>query len=198
MDTLRWNYSTHKSVSGTKERERFVERIMKKIISLLSAGVLAISMAVPVAAQGMGQDQMISQGLARPADRGFRVVRDGHNRQWRGNHRGNRGFYKRGGYGWYNGHRGYRTYRRGYRQYNGWWFPTAILGGAIMATPLRMRRVGAVRMSSGATTTTVRIAPRTIPTSPITARAANACRPTEARQSGIMKRRAPAPAGAFH
>ena len=48
-----------------------------------------------------------------------------------------RGFYRRGGDGFYNGHRGYRNYRRGYRRHNDFWFPAgafvagAIIGGAL-------------------------------------------------------------------
>lgn len=50
---------------------------------------------------------------------------------------GQRGFYTRGGHGWYNGHRGYREQRRGYRRHGDWWFPAgafvagAIIGGAL-------------------------------------------------------------------
>lgn len=53
------------------------------------------------------------------------------------------GYYRRGGYNYYNGHRGYSYYRRGYREYNGYWFPLAafttgaIIGGAIAQPPVR-------------------------------------------------------------
>ena len=108
---------------------------MRKLFSALCAGALALTMVAPAGAQGMGQDQMISQGLARPTDRGFRMVRDGHRRHWSGHH--HRGFYSNGGYYWYNGHRGYRHYRHGYREYNGWWFPaTAFLGAAIIGNAI--------------------------------------------------------------
>ncbi len=36
-----------------------------------------------------------------------------------------RGFYSRGGAGFYNGYRGRRHHRRGWRRHNGWWFPPA-------------------------------------------------------------------------
>lgn len=54
-----------------------------------------------------------------------------------------RGYYRRGGYSYYNGHRGYNRYRPGYRQYNGAWFPLgafaagAIIGGAVAQPPMR-------------------------------------------------------------
>lgn len=43
------------------------------------------------------------------------------------------GYYRGGGYGYYNGHRGYRDYRPGYRRHGDYWFPAAaFLGGAII------------------------------------------------------------------
>lgn len=54
-----------------------------------------------------------------------------------------RGYYRNGGYSYYNGHRGYRYARPGYRQHNGIWFPLgafaagAIIGGAIADRPVR-------------------------------------------------------------
>lgn len=57
-------------------------------------------------------------------------------------------FERRGGGAYYNGHRGSRDYRRGYRQYNGFWFPSsafiagALIGGTI-AQPPRARAVNA-------------------------------------------------------
>ncbi len=54
-----------------------------------------------------------------------------------------RGYYRQGGYSYYNGHRGYRERRPGYRQHNGVWFPLgafaagAIIGGAIADRPVR-------------------------------------------------------------
>jgi hypothetical protein len=108
---------------------------MKKIISLLSAGALAIAMVAPAAAGGdtdmtahpfAPRSSFHAGNLGNP---GRVLVRDhwrGRHHHWHGHHRG---FYHHGGYGWYNGHRGYRHYRRGYREYNGWWFPAAVLGG---------------------------------------------------------------------
>lgn len=52
-----------------------------------------------------------------------------------------RGYYRSGGYHYYNGHRGYNYYRPGYTYYNGWWFPGAafaagaVIGGALAAQP---------------------------------------------------------------
>lgn len=52
-----------------------------------------------------------------------------------------RGFYRHGGYGYYNGYRGYGHYRPGYRRYGNWWFPGAafaagaLIGGAIASQP---------------------------------------------------------------
>lgn len=116
---------------------------MKKLISMLSVGVLAISMVGPVAAQGMGQDTsgLGPGGTTGNLNRGHfaRDWRPHHwrhgERHWRGNvHR--HGFYNHDGYGWYNGYRGYRHYRHGYREYDGWWFPAAILGGAIIGNAI--------------------------------------------------------------
>ena len=109
---------------------------MKKVISLLSAGVLAISMSLPAMAapQGFGHSVVFktqqSNNIVKVRDH-RRVYRSHHRR---GDHR--RGFYRHGGHGWYNGHRGYRHYRHGYREYNGWWFPAAILGGAIIGNAI--------------------------------------------------------------
>ncbi|MEJ8475485.1 BA14K family protein [Roseibium algae] len=36
-----------------------------------------------------------------------------------------KGYYTRNGERYYNGHRGYNKKRKGYRQFNGWWFPSA-------------------------------------------------------------------------
>jgi hypothetical protein len=113
--------------------------MMKKILSLLSAGALAISMVAPAAAGGdtdmtphpFAPGRSFHPGnLGNP---GFSDVRRFSSRHhWSGGHRyhhHHRGFYRYGGYGWYNGYRGYRYYRPGYREYNGWWFPAAVLGG---------------------------------------------------------------------
>jgi hypothetical protein len=121
---------------------------MKKILSLLSAGALALAMISPAMAGGDIDNTAhpyASRGAIGlgPAARAFRV-RDGwhgHRGGWHGRHGGwhgdHRGFYRHGGYGWYNGHRGYRYHRHGYRYYNGWWFPaTAFLGAAIIGNAL--------------------------------------------------------------
>jgi len=115
---------------------------MRKIISLLSAGVLAISMSLPVMAapQGFGHGKIFNaqegSNVINVRDHGRNVVRVP-NRNFRRHHsHGHRGFYRHGGHGWYNGHRGYRHYRHGYREYNGWWFPAAILGGAIIGNAI--------------------------------------------------------------
>jgi hypothetical protein len=112
---------------------------MKKIISLLSAGALAISMSLPVMAapQGFGHGKIFNSqegsNVINVRDHGRRVYRT-HNRHHRRHHRG---FSRHGGYGWYNGHRGYRHHRHGYREYNGWWFPaTAFLGAAIIGNAI--------------------------------------------------------------
>src|SRR6185312_16604017 len=117
---------------------------MRKFLALLSAGALALTMVSP--AMAGGDTDMTAHPFAPHSSfragnlgggGGFYNVRDhrrGHNRDhWRGHHRG---FYNHGGYGWYNGHRGYRHYRSGYREYNGWWFPAAILGGAIIGNAI--------------------------------------------------------------
>jgi len=115
---------------------------MKKIISLLSAGALALAMISPAVAAGDVDNTAHpyaprgALGLGRGA-RGFVGVRGG----WHGHHGGwhghYRGFHHHGGYGWYHGHRGYRHYHHGYRYYNGWWFPAAaFLGGAIIGNAL--------------------------------------------------------------
>ncbi|MGN6766364.1 MAG: BA14K family protein [Rhizobiaceae bacterium] len=121
---------------------------MKKFLTLLSAGVLAFAMAGPAAAGGdtdmtphpfAPRSSFGAGNLGNPGGGGFYRVRDHHRRghgrdHWRGHNR--RGFYNHGGYGWYNGPRGYRHYRHGYREYNGWWFPAAILGGAIIGNAI--------------------------------------------------------------
>ncbi|TAM94856.1 MAG: BA14K family protein [Rhizobiaceae bacterium] len=120
---------------------------MKKILSLLSAGALALAMISPAMAGGdvdttphpyaprgaLGLGHSGGDGALRVRDRHFRD-RDRGGSHWRGDHRG---FYHHRGNGWYNGHRGYRSYHRGYRYYNGWWFPgAAFLGGAIIGGAL--------------------------------------------------------------
>lgn len=62
-----------------------------------------------------------------------------------------RGYYRSGGYYYYNGHRGYRDRRSGYRYYNGYYFPPAafalgaiggaIIGGALANPGVRTRYV---------------------------------------------------------
>jgi hypothetical protein len=118
---------------------------MKKLLSLLSAGALALAMMGPAMAGG-DVDTTAHPYAPRGAlglghsGGGMVKIRDGHH--WRGrggsHHRGHhRGFSRHGGYGWYNGHRGYRHYHHGYRYYNGWWFPgAAFLGGAIIGSAL--------------------------------------------------------------
>lgn len=116
---------------------------MKTLLTLLSAGVLAFAMAGPAAAGG--DTDMTAHPFAPRSSYsagnlggGVMHVRD---RDRRGNRHHNRshdrrGFYNHGGHGWYNGHRGYRHRRDGYREYNGWWFPAAILGGAIIGNAI--------------------------------------------------------------
>jgi hypothetical protein len=64
-------------------------------------------------------------------------------RRYRPRYDNRRGYYRRGGYNYYNGHRGYNYYRPGYREYNGMWFPLgafaagAIIGGAVAQPPVR-------------------------------------------------------------
>jgi hypothetical protein len=110
---------------------------MKKILSLLSAGALAVSMIGP--AMAGGDTDMTAHPFAPGRSfhagnlgggEGLLRIRDRHHRHH------HRGFYRHGGYGWYNGHRGYRHWRHGYREYNGWWFPAAILGGAIIGNAI--------------------------------------------------------------
>jgi hypothetical protein len=109
---------------------------MKKIISLISAGALAISMSTPVMAapQGFGHSPVFK------AQQSSNIVKVDDHRWRRSHHRHrsyHRGFSRHGGYGWYNGHRGYRHHRRGYREYNGWWFPAAaFLGAAIIGNAI--------------------------------------------------------------
>jgi hypothetical protein len=109
---------------------------MRKLFSALCAGALALSMAAPAGAQGMGQDTTgLGPGGSGSNNPGFSVARNWRHHHSSGNNH-HRGFYNHGGYGWYNGHRGYRHYRHGYREYNGWWFPAAILGGAIIGNAI--------------------------------------------------------------
>ena len=129
---------------------------MKKILSLLSAGALALAMVSPAMAAGdvdTTAHPYAPRGAIGLGNRGggVRMARDHHggghwrggrHNDWRGHHGGwhgghHGGFYRHGGYGWYNGHRGYRYYHHGYRYYNGWWFPaTAFLGAAIIGNAM--------------------------------------------------------------
>ncbi len=109
---------------------------MKKLLSFVCAGALAIAMVAPATAQG--QDTTGITSSMHPGG-GYRMVRNGrrhhghHHSHGRHYRHGNHGFYHRGGHAYYHGHRGYRHYRRGYREYNGFWFPgAAFLGGAII------------------------------------------------------------------
>ncbi|MGN6585347.1 MAG: BA14K family protein [Rhizobiaceae bacterium] len=136
---------------------------MKKIISFLSAGALALAMISPAMAGGDVDNTAHpyaprgALGLGHAA-RGFSAIRDGwhghhgHHGGWRhGRDRDwdHHGFRHHGGYGWYNGHRGYRHYHHGYRYYNGWWFPaTAFLGAAIIGNALAPHTVTVYRGGS--------------------------------------------------
>jgi hypothetical protein len=135
---------------------------MKKLMAGLMAASLTVALSVtsivPAGAQeafwrnrggnpehGLGIDNL-SRYNGGGYRREFRGRDFGGARDWRAD----RGWRGDGGYRTWRGHRGYRSYRRGYREYNGWWFPSAafvtgaIIGGAIAnePTPRRAYRSG--------------------------------------------------------
>ncbi len=113
---------------------------MNKIVSMACATTIAVgafaSSAVPVFAMPLapvapkvdvGSDVQLVQERWR---------RDG-KRNWDGRRDGPRGFYRRGGVGYYNGYRGHRDYRPGYRRHGDLWFPAAaFLAGALIGGAL--------------------------------------------------------------
>jgi hypothetical protein len=106
---------------------------MKRLTSYLCAAAMAVSAA------GFGVVGANAQPLPVPTNiQAPGALSDVIQVQRRGEqHRGQRGFERRGDRAYYRGHRGYRQARPGWRQHQGWWFPPAafvagaIIGGAI-------------------------------------------------------------------
>lgn len=123
---------------------------MKTLAALCMAALVAAP-ALPVSAQstqagsGLFERRGTEERVDRNQDRNDRIrVRD--NRNWdRGDRDGRGRFENRGGYGYYNGVRGYRDRRPGYRQYNGFWFPSTAFSIGIIVNPDRGRNT--VRLS---------------------------------------------------
>lgn len=92
--------------------------MFKKTIAAACIAAIAAVPALPAAAQsfqvqvGTGVQQQMDD------DRDWRD-RDRRDRDWRDGR-----FERRGDRAYFNGHRGFRDRRDGYRQYNGYWFPS--------------------------------------------------------------------------
>lgn len=122
---------------------------MKLLLSMTGAAVLALA-----AIGGSGttaQAMPLRVERAVPAGDMIETVQY----RYRSPRHVDRGFYRRGGYYYYNGHRGYRYARPGWRRYNDWWFPPAafatgaivggiIAGQAAQAAPPPVYRSGRV------------------------------------------------------
>lgn len=119
---------------------------MKRILSGISAALLSVTMAAPVAAAPLNLQKapVASDLLVQVQGRDRRFGK----RYKYGGHRGYRdgGWAYRGGNPYYRGYRGYRTYRPGYREFDGAWFPAAaFLAGALITGAINS---GDGRMSS--------------------------------------------------
>lgn len=110
------------------------------------SAALMLGTAGPLAAQALVVDDLGNPVLIRPgAERTVTVDdessivlaqnewrRDRQMRRHDGRH--DRRFHRRGDHYYFNGHRGYRHHRPGYREFNGWWFPSAaFIAGAIIS-----------------------------------------------------------------
>ena len=123
---------------------------MKRILSGISAALLSITMAAPVAAAPLNLQKapvasdLLVQVQGRDKRFGWRVGK-------RYEHRGKRGYREgrweyRGNNPYYRGHRGYRSYRPGYREFDGAWFPAAaFIAGALITGAINS---GGGRLSS--------------------------------------------------
>lgn len=120
---------------------------MLKIVSSVCAA--AMMLTLPLTTPGFAMPKAPAAVVSGQSDV-ILVQHDRHmrnhprrgNQNWqRGPHHGNQHWTRRGDNYYLRGHRGYRHHRPGYRQYNGWWFPSAafmagaIMGGAMTAEP---------------------------------------------------------------
>jgi hypothetical protein len=108
---------------------------MKNIVSLLTAGFLAIfmgltSLATASAAPVAVQVVPAASNIVRVQYKDYRRYEQQNDRKkrWERHDRRNDRFEnRRDRRGYWNGHRGYREQRRGYRRHNdGYWYPLAI------------------------------------------------------------------------
>jgi hypothetical protein len=120
---------------GAPVVSRLTGDTMKNIVSLLTAGFLAIFMgltslatasAAPVAVQAVPAASNIVQ-VQHKDYRRYEQRNDRKKRWERYDRRNDRFENRRDRRGYWNGHRGYREQRRGYRRHNdGYWYPLAI------------------------------------------------------------------------
>lgn len=115
-------------------KKSFIPMAISAIVVMTSVAPVQAAPIVPVPIERTSDIVKIQESWR---DRGGMMNRD--DRRWLRK----RGYYRQGGYSYYNGHRGYRERRPGYRRHNGVWFPLgafaagAIIGGAIADRPVR-------------------------------------------------------------
>jgi hypothetical protein len=116
-------------------------RFSTSLAALGLGAVMALTSIVPATAQPLPIPRPQAEAgtdLVQVRDQGRRIIRERH-RGWRADR------------GWRNhswrGHRGYRSYRHGYRRHSdGFWYPLAafsagaIIGGALSAPRVRVRK----------------------------------------------------------
>ncbi len=93
----------------------------------ICAAALVATFALPVSLPVNAAPAFFPQ--AQAAQSHVLQIRDG--ARWR------RNFRRGDSYAWHNGHRGYRYHRRGYREHDGFWFPSgAFIAGAIIGSAI--------------------------------------------------------------
>jgi hypothetical protein len=117
----------------------FPKAICMALATALSMGSAAPAVSAPIA-PAMAQDSSTDVIKVQNRERNFERRQDRRERRFdRRQERREDRFERRNGQVYFNGRRGFRERRAGYREYNGYWFPSAafiagaIIGGATAA-----------------------------------------------------------------
>lgn len=117
-----------------------MQKFLSGLVAFACAAPLSISTAIPLNAAPIA--------LPQPAEPSAAIQLAAYEEPWKPmtpwfhrNYHPRDSFYRVGNAYYYNGHRGYPSPRTGYREYDGWWFPSAafvtgaLVTGSVTAAP---------------------------------------------------------------